>query len=206
MLQYLQSENIYIGNTTTFTPEEIEYFDMFESEWMQSLPSLRIHEFATTFPEAKSVIKKLVAEDKHALNVIQDEELYIKDIVFNTIENRANSELIETMAIVGYTNTNYKKKLEKRIVTNQQLLYFLESKDTPFNIDTIREIPITNFLEVNHAGFARCIWHEEKTPSMKFYPRNNKVFCFGCSSGGDVIDVYMKLFDVTFKDAIKKLR
>lgn len=59
-------------------------------------------------------------------------------------------------------------------------------------------------VEVNRAGFCRCIFHEEKTPSMKIYP-NNSFHCFGCGKSGDVISVIMQLDSLDFQSACKSL-
>lgn len=68
-----------------------------------------------------------------------------------------------------------------------------------------RSVPITQYLEFNSEKFALCINHREHTPSMKYYPRNNKVKCFGCGFNGDTIDVVQKLFGLAKGDAIKKI-
>lgn len=47
-------------------------------------------------------------------------------------------------------------------------------------------------IGVNRAGFARCLFHEEKSPSMKVYPSTGGFHCFGCGVGGSVIDLVMK--------------
>ena len=59
-------------------------------------------------------------------------------------------------------------------------------------------------IEVNHAGFAVCPFHQEKTPSMKIYKQGFK--CFGCSESGDGIRLVMRLFGLGFQDAIKKIQ
>lgn len=57
-------------------------------------------------------------------------------------------------------------------------------------------------LPVNRSGMARCPFHEDHNPSMKV---DNRFYCFGCHASGDVIDFTAKLFDISLKDAAKKL-
>ena len=49
-------------------------------------------------------------------------------------------------------------------------------------------------LEVNCAGMVRCLFHEERTPSMKLY--EDHYFCFGCGKHGDVINLVAELFSI----------
>lgn len=72
-------------------------------------------------------------------------------------------------------------------------------------IDIAKAYPIDALIEFNYQGFARCLWHEEKTPSMHYYKDKNRVSCFGCSKHGDSIDVYQKLHNCSVKQAIDEL-
>lgn len=60
-------------------------------------------------------------------------------------------------------------------------------------------------IDVNRAGFTRCLWHNEKTASLKIYPGDRGYHCFGCGASGSVIDLVMKLFDCSVGDACKRL-
>jgi len=50
-----------------------------------------------------------------------------------------------------------------------------------------------------------CPFHSEKTPSFVVYSETNTFHCFGCQETGDVIDLYMKLNNVSFKGALEAL-
>jgi len=96
---------------------------------------------------------------------------------------------------------------------------FIEEHTTPSYVKTERKTinktdeisiakthPISNLVKFNSDGKALCIWHNERTPSMQYYPDTNTVYCFGgCGKYGDVIDVYRQIHNCTFKEAIKKL-
>jgi DNA primase len=53
----------------------------------------------------------------------------------------------------------------------------------------------------NRSGFANCPFHTEKTGSMKLYENNFK--CFGCHTGGDIVDFVSKYNQTDFKGAIQ---
>ncbi len=66
-----------------------------------------------------------------------------------------------------------------------------------------KAVPIPMFIKFGHDHTACCIWHEEKTPSMYYYEKQNRVKCFGCGKLGDVIDVVQKLNGCGLREAIK---
>lgn len=77
------------------------------------------------------------------------------------------------------------------------------------NIDDIkrdhpmREVVRQYGIEINHAGFCRCPFHNERTASMKIYAQS--FYCFGCGAGGDVID-FVRLYErCDFKTAFRML-
>jgi DNA primase len=92
-------------------------------------------------------------------------------------------------------------KLEK-IVNNFGKKF--EKKD--FDIQNYKQVPIGDLLELNNYDFACCVWHNEKTPSMKYYDKTNTVYCFSCNKSGDVIDVVQQINKVDFKGAIDILK
>lgn len=78
-----------------------------------------------------------------------------------------------------------------------------ENRDTDA-IKKARAVPITEYIKFVQ-GFALCVSHNEKTPSMKYYKSNNKVKCFGCGFNGDTVDVVAKMFNLSVGEAIKKI-
>lgn len=61
-------------------------------------------------------------------------------------------------------------------------------------------------IEFNRSGFAKSIYKEQRTPSMKYYPANNSYYCFATSQGGSVIDFYRDLYNLDDATAIKELK
>lgn len=66
---------------------------------------------------------------------------------------------------------------------------------------------IVNFYgyQINRSGFIKCPFHSEKTASLKIYSNGKGWYCYGCHSGGSIIDFAMKLFGLEFKKALIKL-
>lgn len=65
--------------------------------------------------------------------------------------------------------------------------------------------PIENLIDFNSGGFAKCLWHNESRPSLKWYPERNKAHCFGCGIDVDSIDTYQKIYNTSLKETIKNL-
>lgn len=57
-------------------------------------------------------------------------------------------------------------------------------------------------VSVRRNSMACCIFHNDKTPSMKV---DRRFHCFGCQADGDVIDFAAQLFGVGAKPAAEKL-
>ncbi len=50
-----------------------------------------------------------------------------------------------------------------------------------------------------------CPFHKEKTPSFTVDGEKGLYYCFGCQEGGDVFDFLMKIENLSFNEAVRKL-
>lgn len=96
-----------------------------------------------------------------------------------------------------------RQKLEDEANKIQWILKGEQNEDQ--NLELAKKIPITNFLEFNRSGFTRCLWHDERTGSLKYYPKTNHVYCYAGCGKKDVVDVVMQLRNIDFKEALKIL-
>lgn len=166
-------------------------------------------EIASTFPEAKKTLETLVQKDNKALTELLETERKLTEKCIElciTAKSRDFYIWISTEIFVKIP----RQEIEKRLKKNKQILRFIKAgksnlKDKQVEIEKIKQIPISSFIEFNR-GVACCVFHEEKTPSMKYYQKDNRVYCFGCHKGGDVIDVTMATQKNSFKEAIAFLR
>ena len=68
-----------------------------------------------------------------------------------------------------------------------------------------KDYPMDNLIDFKR-NFACCPWHNEKSPSLKYYPKTNSAYCFGaCGKAYDSIDAYMFKHSVGFMEAVKEL-
>lgn len=96
--------------------------------------------------------------------------------------------------------------LQRLTQHKRTLKYMGQLRNEKLSVDNIKNaklVPISNYIQFDRARNARCIWHNEKTASMHYYPQQNRVKCFGCNKMGDVIDVIMELKKVELKEAME---
>ena len=71
---------------------------------------------------------------------------------------------------------------------------------------TMQEVAEYYGFQVGRSGFIKCPLHQgDHTASLKIYPGSGGWHCFGCNSGGTVIDFVMKLFDLNFRQAVLRI-
>jgi len=70
---------------------------------------------------------------------------------------------------------------------------------------TITEMAGRCGCTVQRNGFVFSPYHEERTASCKLYSDNNSFFDFSSNQGGSVIDFWMALYNVEFKQAVKEI-
>lgn len=71
-------------------------------------------------------------------------------------------------------------------------------------VSRAKEYPITNLLEFKQ-NKAICPFHNEKTPSFQYYPDTNTCYCFGCNQVADSIEVYKKINNCSFIEAVNRI-
>lgn len=89
------------------------------------------------------------------------------------------------------------------------MAYFIDQRtleEIKDRADIVSEI--SNYVDLKKRGAnyqGLCPFHSEKTPSFTVSP-NKKIYkCFGCGEGGNVINFIMKMENLSFPEACKKL-
>lgn len=70
---------------------------------------------------------------------------------------------------------------------------------------SMRDIADKYGIRINRQGFCCCPFHNENTPSMKFYDNSDGFYCFGCGVGGDVVNFVQRFFELTYNQALFKI-
>lgn len=78
----------------------------------------------------------------------------------------------------------------------------MNTEDIKQNISML-EIASRYGIRVDKKGFCKCIFHDEKTPSMKLY--KDSFYCFSCQKSGDIFSFVQQIDQVDFKTAFQSL-
>ncbi len=115
----------------------------------------------------------------------------IDDIYTDRSSRKSNfqSTVFHDVYIDQYKKDNYKK------VTT-----YTETNPDAHKTDA-KLYPIHRMINFNQ-NKACCIFHNEDTPSMQYYPLTNSVYCFGCGKYADAITVARTIYNLSYKEAI----
>ena len=183
-----------------------------EYKFIEPSPS----ELLKIFPDIIPIIKSNLTHLKEEYKDFEKQSNLFLDYIFERIhadqtQTPESREIKIKRAVRWYYDqplNNIKKlikKLESLIILDRLNKSTNKDKITQQDIEQAKQIALDNFIEVNRAGFIKCPFHNEKTPSCKFYKDQNRFHCFGCGADGDVIDFIMESQKVDFITAVKKL-
>jgi len=158
---------------------------------MQSSIPYTIPELPSRISTDPKEIRELIGKFKIALN----------EIVF--LQRTDGREHLEEIRVYLYSQYN---TLTQRLGAVKLVSKYSKDK---VDLAAIKQIPITRYLAFNNSGFTKCLWHNDTNASLYYnnfdskYP--NTCHCFSCNHTYDVISVYMRINNVDFKLAIKRL-
>lgn len=86
------------------------------------------------------------------------------------------------------------------MATVKQILDTISERDMNYDI-------FAEYLDINQnsRGMARCIFHDDRSPSLSYDVKTGLFHCFGCGAEGNMLQFVMKAENVSFEIAIQKL-
>lgn len=214
-MEWLPKQKIYLGKYYIITEDEFELLNNFKHDYKRPSPT----ELLEIFPEAGPIIKKnyrILKNKQEIMEGISAKHFSRALKIFYSSFSELPKEIENLM--YNYIYQIFRRrpflKIEAQIKHLNQLLKIIEWKKKPkniagqitdYDIARAKQIPLTNFMTFNRAGFTHCPFHNEKTASFKYYPEENRFHCFSCQESGDVIDYIIKITKLDFIQAVKKL-
>lgn len=134
-------------------------------------------------------------------------ELISMKKVYSLYANHIMLKLREARAKHGHTRhleILQQAYLNKLAEVNRAIKFFSYKRENqnPNRLLAAKAVPIPTYIKFNNEGMACCVWHNEKTPSMHYYEKQNRVKCFGCDKLGDTIDVIQAMHSLSLPKAI----
>jgi len=193
------------GSVNRLTTEETEILDRFANNFEEhhrpDVPT-RPFEIAQIFPESKTY---LLVRNKE---IVQELETLL------SYDRRINERFSafsqkDTCDSMLFQNEIKREELLREQSLNKEVLACMGKKgkrirDFEAEKDRAKSYPIDRLIRFTRFK-AKCIWHEDNDPSMHYYKKKNKVYCFSCKKGGDALDVVMQQQNCTLREAISFL-
>lgn len=184
----------------------------FLHKWRQKNDAI-IEDFKSDFLPTKE--GKAMAHGK--LKELKWQESYVKRLLDDMWKAKANSPDNQDF-FWDYCIKDAEKELKKvrgdiwkfRNWYLSKKLYFPSGR-RQFDIDKLKRVPISFIIGREPArrnpesDVYFCPLHKENNPSFTVWNSENRWYCFSENIGGDVIDLYMKLFNCDFIEACESL-
>lgn len=201
------TRTILLDNGTVLRTTEDEEFALAEIErTYEAPPTLRPHELAEMFMPDKDLKAELKQQRANVTDRL--EALLLEEAELPNKYPLQKEEPTRAFVTAGIEDERA-RLLKRRDWLDTIITYGSKKKQeiADFNLALARAkaYPVENLVEFRHLK-ARCVWHEDTNPSMHWYKKNNTVYCFSCSKGGDAIDVYMALHNCSLPEAVAALQ
>jgi hypothetical protein len=194
----------YFTKDVHLNAEELDVLERFAADFDKNhrppVPT-RPHEIAQIFPEGKTYLLERKKAISSELGGLLESERKINER-FSQHKDKPTREKMLTAVKERREDLLYEQ------ASNDEMLGFMgggkrakKAMDFQRAIEVAKSYPIDRLLQFRH-GKGVCLWHTDKNPSMHYYKKNNKVYCFACNQGGDAIDVAMKMRNCDFNGAV----
>lgn len=196
--------------------EFLIFADELEQGWKQSLPRYTGREFVEIFsPPPEMVQAKLEDRWKECNARIEAIKNSLKKIY--ALETDDFSKWFGELMIKTFSLPNL-EKCNRHIARLRRILNILHPQNLMRNnnqeaIENARKYPIYEIAKYRlllrgcgNKFSSLCPFHEEKHASFYIYPETNTFHCFGCQENGDIINLTMHLYGVSFREAVKMLQ
>lgn len=155
-----------------------------------------------------SVINQELSDTKPSKQILND--LYKLTALYNREKSVVGKSLLREEIDRALEE---REKLRKNLVWIHRRYIRDDSKFKPVDKDAVREVSCEEIIQKKPvlASGSRLLYSSplksqlEDTPSFWVYTGTNSWYDFSLGIGGDVIELYMKLYMTDFKTAIKQL-
>lgn len=181
---------------------------------MSNSAQLTKHQIVSTFSGIASELEDIIEKQEDRLKFLKDHEQMIRKFLGEQYPSNPLKQEREAKDWLRVAVWREYFPLKAQTQKNKELLsrmkrrnnFSSEDADSQVDVEDVKGVPISYYLDFNSHNKAQCIWHDDHNPSLHYYEDDNRVHCFSCGEGGDVIDVVQELHDCTFKQALTELK
>ena len=161
-------------------------------------------EIVAAFPDCKKTVKYLIQEHEDFLEGIRVCREEVKESL--ATHGVSMFDLEFATKLVMTTVGTAEEESRRHLARLTRLLYLYEPPKksevgvSNTDIENAKQFPINHLIEVKQKK-AKCLWHDDKNPSLHVY--RDHVYCFVCNKKADAIDIYMTLNNCDFVTAVK---
>lgn len=166
---------------------------------------LNHYEIAKAFPECEDIARR-------NLSMLKKEVAHYKDDLLDVF----NSDYTEEQKVLSKTFIKFFMSQNPKIKQINRLEQYLKLIKTPdsnqkLDIPKAKLVPIQSLhdFQKQKLSYRRmrviCPFHDDKDPSLVIYLESNTWHCFTCGVGGDSISFFMKLNNVNFLNAVRRM-
>jgi hypothetical protein len=192
--------------------EEDAWFREVEREWRSRLPKPTIKELFEMYPGANQVLEAKIEEESTKL---EGAIRVLKEEIWNNRDESASTQEFLHEIWKQITIGPVIEESNRRILSYRRHMAVAKGVEVrggipPEDIEAAKHVHIETMLEggkrmTSSHVYARCPFHDDRSPSLVVYRKSNTFHCFGCQAHGDSIDFVMRKDGVSFKEAVHEL-
>lgn len=203
-------------NQYNFDPED-SYIWQLRDEWLKSQRKYTDEELVKVFPEAKIIVRQLLKNRKRRYAILRKRIKKLLEMVKNSkvsefkkwfVREWIKVDKVQDLLGIG-RDIRRLNRLDRLFSgkTNPEIRNWQTAKELALQVP-ILEIAQRHVRNLKRSGqnyTGRCLFHDDRHPSMVIYPETNSYFCFGCQNGGSVINFTQGIHNCSYKEAVKIL-
>lgn len=201
------------GGAMSFKEEWAPLFDnkevyvCFDNDHAGALGMVRLLKF---LPNAKVILIPSVARVKDITDYMQrggDFSTLMSNAKTYTQYEQVHQDRVEIAAHFNDTTFHdvWLEEYEKKIFDAQKDTRDIPKSSGNDRITRAKDFPIDRIVKVGRNNKFLCPFHNDTTPSMHLYRKNNTAFCFVCRKSADSIALYQEIHKCTFTEALNML-
>ena len=201
LYKFLYDSIMLCMNTFMFTIEDVIEVGRKAFDTKRTVPDTNEGVSGTVFSVADKEKYIIVRGKKmyfdYTLQEIDEIDQYNKDLVYRKVSKKNEWFWLDI-------NASFIEPVRDRLLLLERLRKN-PTKKKDLNIEKAKQFPISSLIDFRYRK-AKCIFHEDHSPSLYYYPNTNTVYCFACNTFADSIKVYQTIHQCTFRKAVLALQ